>query len=176
MYTYSFLLQYTARKRPCLCVRLPLFIISLDPCSIFYLLLCACTVQVLSKCVAMRVSIWCGQVITSRLVLLMKHVAAKMDSRAWWPVNACVYVGVHGWLRLKSNTGNQSWSPALNHSEPKADGTRQLQAKLQRRCLIAVPKMTFNQLPEDSVSSSQEKAVSEPLQVENCQSGSSRTC
>lgn len=105
------------------------------------------------QCVSpMRVSIWCGHLITSRLVWLMNRVAAKIDSRARWAVDACVYA----WLRLKSNTGNQSWSPALNHSEPEANGTRQL-LRLQRRCLIAIQKMTFNQLPEDFVNLLQEK-------------------
>lgn len=45
----------------------------------------------------------------------------------------------------------------LNHSEPQADGTRQLQVKLQRRCLIAVLKMALRHFHEDSDNSSQVK-------------------
>ncbi len=61
----------------------------------------------------------------------------------------------------------------MNHSEPQADGTRQLQVKLQRRCLIAILKMALHQLPEDLDNSLQEKAASEGLHFGHSQNGSS---
>ena len=130
---------------------------------------CVC-VQKLTMCVSMCVSVWCGQLITSRLVWLMKHVAVEIDSRARWSVWMCVCPRL---VEVKSSSGNQNWSAALNHSEPRADGTRQLQVKLQRMCLIAALKMALHQFPEDSDNVLQEEAASEALHFGSSQSGSS---
>lgn len=50
----------------------------------------------------------------------MKRVAAEIDSRAGWPVHACVYAERPRLVEVKNPTqviGVEA--PALNHSEPR---------------------------------------------------------
>lgn len=50
----------------------------------------------------------------------MKRVAAEIDSRAGWPVHACVYAEHPRLVEVKNPTqviGVEA--PALNHSEPR---------------------------------------------------------
>lgn len=49
-------------------------------------------------CVSMHVAVWCGQLIACRLVWLMKLAAAEIDGAERWLM--CVYICIHGWLRL----------------------------------------------------------------------------
>lgn len=59
----------------------------------------------------------------------MKRVAAEIDSRAGWPVHACVYAERPRLVEVKNPTqviGVEA--PALNYSEPRSR-QRQLQPK-----------------------------------------------
>lgn len=71
-------------------------------------LLIVTRVQSLSMCVSMRVPFWCGQLIACRLVWLMKHAAAEIDSGARWPRRAARVRGRPRLGEVKSSPGNKS--------------------------------------------------------------------